>query len=195
MANFYNNGDCSINLQNCTGGEKCTTHDGVTTVCDPAGSAQRGQSCNLDSTGADNCTAGTVCTNEGNNLTQCRAFCQTDADCGAGSYCYFQLDSGSYSLCTQPCNAEPPAQQGCEAGLSCFAFYDEYTDCTSPGTGAPGDQCGSAFDCDTAETCIFSQGSGFCAQICQSVGDCPNGFGCYNVNGPDGTWPDYGYCD
>ena len=192
---------CTIVPQGgCPAGQKCTTHDSSTSICDPAGPSARGQACTV-ATGIDSCAAGSVCIDEGGGRSQCRAFCKSDGDCkDIRSYCSFTLGTGTYKLCTQPCNAIYPGA-GCAAGLGCFALnldlflLQERTDCGAPGPRSEGQACASARDCQGGMGCIGPAGAGLCRRICRR-GDsavCAAGTTCGDIPGFI-PWPNYGAC-
>lgn len=191
---------CSVTKQDCGQGSKCSTHDSRSSVCDVDGNADRGMSCVNTGNGSgpggpDDCSAGNVCVVESDTLNQCRAFCASDADCGPGSYCYYLLGKGPFQLCTQPCSALLPATSGCQTGLACYVFGDEYTDCKTPGKVGANGQCISTFDCRPGYTCVATTGAtGSCHQVCRFSNDCPSGTLCYDVQGSKGAWKTYGEC-
>lgn len=195
---------CSVTRQDCGAGSKCSTHDSRSSVCDVDGPAGRGLACTNIGMGAgaggpDDCTAGNVCVVESTTVNQCRAFCASDADCGAGSFCYYRLGDGAFQLCTQPCSALLPATNGCQKGLSCYVFGEEYTDCKAPGQVGANGSCASTFDCQPGYTCVATGGgggtsAGRCHQVCRFSNDCPAGTLCYDVQGNKGSWKNYGEC-
>ncbi|MCS6911924.1 MAG: hypothetical protein RMK29_10565 [Myxococcales bacterium] len=188
---------CSVVPQaGCPPGQKCTTHDALTTICDPTGMSLRGQSCTVMG-GVDSCAAGHVCIDEGGGLSQCRAFCRTSMDCGdPRSFCDFALGATmAFRVCTQPCNAIYPGV-GCSAGLACVAYGLERTDCQAPGPSDAGQPCISVRDCKGGMACIGPAGASVCRRICRR-GDpstCPAFHLCVDVQAGAFVWPTYGVC-
>lgn len=192
---------CSVTRQDCGAGSKCSTHDSRSSVCDVDGPAARGLDCTNIGSGAgaggpDDCTAGTVCVVESATVNQCRQFCASDGDCGTGSFCYYRLGEGRFQLCTQPCSALLPATNGCQHGLFCYVFGEEYTDCKAPGQVGANGSCASTFDCQPGYTCVSAgtSGAGRCHQVCRYSNDCPTGTLCYDIQGSKGAWRDHGEC-
>lgn len=188
---------CSVVPQaGCPSGQKCTTRDAMTTICDPAGMSLRGQSCTV-AAGVDSCSAGNVCIDEGGGLSQCRAFCRTSMDCGdPRSFCDFPLGAPmAFRVCTQPCNAIYPGV-GCSAGLACVAYGLERTDCQAPGPSDAGQPCSSIRDCKGGMACVGPAGASVCRRICRR-GDpsvCPALHLCVDVQAGAFVWPTYGVC-
>lgn len=189
---------CSLVPQGgCPAGQKCTTHDGTTTICDPNGMSMRGAACTTMGD-VDSCLASNICIDEGMMQTQCRAFCNTDAQCGPNSYCDLVLGGGAtFKLCTQACtNATYPGTMGgCRAGLSCRIFGQERHDCGAAGGGGNGAACTSAFGCQAGLTCINSK----CRRVCKKGDNTAcNGLASYScvggITSGGYTWATYGVC-
>jgi hypothetical protein len=176
----------------CPAGMKCTTHDSMTTICDPNGTSLRGAPCTVTGV-VDSCVAGSLCIDEGGSKSQCRAFCKTDAHCGANSYCDFTV--GSFKVCTQACNALPPGTAGCQGGLGCVVYGREHTDCQNPGMSDAGQPCASVRDCKGGMACI-GVGAALCRRTCRKGmnGDCPAGNLCVPVASGGYNWVTYGVC-
>lgn len=173
----------------CPAGQKCTTENGSTSVCDPAGPDARGDACTTTA-GVDSCAAGSVCIDEGKGQTQCRAFCVYDSDCGARSQCAYDVGT-RFSVCSQACNPIYPGA-GCHAGLGCYAFADEHTDCLPAGTSTRAAPCTSKLDCQGGMVCYGPLGASQCRRVCRK-GDssaCSGGDTCQGLIG----WSLYGLC-
>lgn len=169
----------------CPAGNKCTTIDYSSTVCDVDGQAPRGASCTQ---GPDSCKAGSLCYRDPtNSATQCRQFCGTDADCGPGTDCLIDLNAGrTLKVCTQAC--DPLNMGSCASGHACYLYGAEHSDCVAAGTKALNATCSNFFDeCMAGLTCI----AGRCRQVCKRTGgNCGAGLVCQPVD----KWAIYGAC-
>lgn len=188
---------CIISTQTgCPIGYKCTSHDALTTICDPDGTVMRAGICTRNkTTGAENCVAGQACTDEG-GIGQCRSFCNDNTQCGTRSYCEILLQTNGFKVCTNPCTALYPGA-GCAAGLGCYAYDFEHTDCKKAGTAAAGAPCAVPQDCQPGMTCLGPAGATRCRRICTKGfnGDCPVGQSCLAITYVNGMqWPTYGAC-
>jgi hypothetical protein len=177
----------------CPDGFKCTSYDYATTTCDVAGQAARGTSCNQV---PDSCQAGLLCVDESfgaGSPTQCRQFCAANSDCGTGSYCEIPLHGG-LALCTQAC--DPTASATCEAGLGCYLYGAEHSDCVKAGSVAAGGKCASFSDCQPGLFCSVSGGSGHCYPVCRRAnqGACGSGSTCTIIRDNTYQWQTYGVC-
>lgn len=185
---------CQLRPQGgCPAGFKCTTHDAVTTLCDPDGTNNLGERCTQRES-VDSCYAGGVCTLAAPMIGLCRAFCRTDSDCGTKSYCELPLGSMGIRVCTLPCNPFGTTA-GCPSATSCYAYGREHTDCRSVGTVATGQPCLRPEECQPGNSCIGA--SGACRKLCRRGinTDCPNLQRCYDIINDDNTsWPTYGFC-
>ena len=157
----------------CPAGLKCTTRDAKTTQCDPPGPDGRGQICTTTND-VDSCVTSTACIDEGMGKSQCRQFCRSDADCGARSYCMFNLDqAGNFKVCSQPCNAIYPGNAGCATGLGCCdgspscadGFICENMDCVPCGQAAGQPCCGEGSEDQCREGLLCN------GQACEACGD------------------------
>ena len=176
----------------CPTGLKCTTRDAKTTQCDPPGPDGRGQICTTTND-VDSCVTGTACIDEGMGKSQCRQFCRSDADCGARSYCMFNLDqAGNFKVCSQPCNAIYPGNAGCATGLGCYVNASERTDCKAPGTAGDNQPCTKSADCKPGMACYGPLGSSVCHRICQKGNPavCAGSDDCFALPG----FVSYGLC-
>jgi hypothetical protein len=190
---------CQITPQGgCAPGFKCTSRDGVSTVCDPDGNTARGLICTRRE-GVDSCYAGNACVQTdasgSSGIGICRAFCRTDTECGNRSYCEIQLaGTTGYRVCTQFCNA---LGAGCPSPLGCYVFEREHTDCRTAGTRGVGQPCFLSTDCQPGHACLGPAGAGACYRLCRfrTNGDCPNFQRCLDVENDDRTlWTSYGAC-
>lgn len=177
----------------CPAGFKCTTYDYATTTCDFVGQAARGSQCGQT---PDSCQAGLLCVNEsmgtGSAPTQCRAFCNTDQDCGPASYCDIALHGG-LALCTQAC--DPTVGTSCESGLGCYLYGAEHSDCVQPGTVAAGGACRAFSDCQPGLFCSITGGAGHCYPVCRrSTMACPAGSACTAIRDGNTQWQTFGVC-
>ncbi len=177
----------------CTTSQKCTTHDAVTTLCDPNGSVNRGERCTTQN-GIDSCYAAAACANAGGGIGLCRSFCRTDNDCGTRSFCELPLGTAGIRLCTQACNA---LGAGCPTGLACYAYNKEHTDCRLVGSAAEGQACVRPEDCQAGLACLGPLGGESCRKLCPrgNSATCAGTKICRDVTYSDGTvWPTYGVC-
>lgn len=192
---------CSIVPQGgCPTGQKCTTHDAKTSICDPNGTVARAKSCTYMGD-LDDCAAANICIVESMTVNQCRRFCKADGDCAnTRSFCDFDLDTmgGGASIvkvCTEPCNAIYPGA-GCGAGLACKVYGREHTDCQAAGSGGLNMPCGDALDCQGGLACIGPAGATVCRKVCPKGNStsCGSGNTCFNVQSGTFVWPLYGVC-
>lgn len=187
---------CQLTPQlGCPAGYKCTTHDAVTTVCDPDGNTNRGERC-TSRENVDTCFAGNVCTAAGPGVGICRAFCRTDSDCGGRSYCELPLGTMGQRVCSLPCNALGQTA-GCPMATSCYAYGREHTDCRLTGQKAPGQPCARPEECQPGSACLGPAGGETCTVLCRrnTTADCPSGKVCANIQNSDTTfWATYGAC-
>lgn len=182
--------NCQVLPQSgCPMGQRCNSKDGMTTLCQPVGTVPRGQRCNLQS---DDCEAGKTCADEGGGIGQCRPFCNGDADCGPLSYCDDSLPGGKYKLCTTPCTATYPGTKDCLAGLGCFVYKEEHTDCLKPGTRDVNQSCTKHTDCKSGMLCLASACHRTCRRGDRTV--CLTGEKCWDVVSGAYNWTFYGVC-
>lgn len=176
----------------CVASQKCTTHDAVTTLCDPDGNVNRGERCTVQAS-VDTCYAGNACANAGGGIGLCRTFCRTDGDCGTRSYCELPLGTAGVRLCTQSCNA---LGAGCPPGLACYPYDAEHTDCRLAGTALEGQPCSRPEDCQASMACLGPAGAERCRVLCQRgvSGGCQSPKVCSTVTYQGTPWPTYGVC-
>jgi hypothetical protein len=98
--------------------------------------------------------------------------CGSQADCMSGKC----TTVGAHKYCSQPC---PPV---CPTGTYCGLV--EGDPMCLPDLGQQCAQCKTATDCKapTDECLTAPLGDRFCARDCTTMGDCPNGFTCTDVD-------------
>jgi hypothetical protein len=197
---------CNVVAQSCGPGEKCTLSPSQGT-CEPDGTKSPGQGCGPST---DDCLHGNECTTE----RQCRAYCNSDADCkqppvAAGPTaepkniprCLFTTSSPTAKLCTVPCNPVTAAgATSCAGSLACEAFGNgsngilEATDCEPPGAGSNGATCVTNGDCAAGFGCFTFNGRSLCRLVCRAgnSADCSAlaGYQCRVVT----NWTMFGDC-
>ena len=111
-------------------------------------------------------------------------------------------------VCSRPCDPTGTGSVGCAAGLSCFIYGKETTDCACAGLGKLGAACSQNSGCDTEPgclggcraglSCIVPTGadagaSGTCRPVCTLAAPvCPTGTTCRVFDGS--TRLVYGFC-
>ncbi len=177
-------------------------------MCYVAGPGAPGQACATN----NDCSPGSQCFTFSAVACQvrtCLRFCQTDDACGeAGAYCNLPFQCGStFTACSRPCDPTGPGTTGCAAGLACFVYSDETTDCACPGLGVAGAACTQSQGCDGVSVCAGcapglscvvptggAAGAGICRPICSlEAAACPTGTTCRAFAGS--TRARYGFCE
>ncbi|HJX54247.1 MAG TPA: hypothetical protein VJ801_15885 [Polyangia bacterium] len=164
-------------------------------LCFPAGPMNPGDPC----TYTTDCLPGSecfefnapTCVTVAQPVKTCRQFCNIDSDCGAGS-CNSSVSckttSTSLHLCSRPCDPTGDATGGCAAGLLCFIYTGEVTDCACldrSRVGAVGVSCTTDENCQPGLMCVDRGGSKSCQTICQlSSPKCATGT-CTRLTNPD----------
>ena len=107
--------------------------------------------------------------------------CDSDEECASG-YC---IDTADGQVCTVPCVDECPDPewecrllpgQGADLVRLCVPVVQDL--CTP---------CGGDIDCGgLPDLCIDYEDGSFCGRACASEVDCPEGYGCEQVDGGDG---------
>ena len=95
----------------------------------------------------------------------CRAFCNTNADCGSRSFCELPLGTSGLMMCTQACNPVGIGA-GCPPGMACYVFDSEHTDCRLPGTAYEGQSASSQM---TARRALYAWVRRAPARVCMSA--------------------------
>jgi hypothetical protein len=155
-------------------------------MCFAAGPGVPGQACeqNWD------CAVRSQCFEMGRDVPGCAVktclrFCNADADCAeAGALCNTSLACG-LKVCSRPCDPRGAATTGCAAGLNCFIYSAESTDCACPGSrgaGVSGTACATDAQCGPGYLCVTPEGR--CHPVCRrSDGACPTGTTCTALSG------------
>ena len=192
-----------------TCGLLCSAGQPAVGMCYVAGPALPGQTC----TSNNDCSPGSQCftfSASGCPVMTCLRFCDSDAACGeAGAYCNLTIPCGTdFTACSRPCDPTGIGTQGCAAGLACYVYSDETTDCACPGLGTLGSACTQNQGCDgTTATCAgcgaglscvvpsgTTTGAGVCRPICSLAAPaCPSGTTCHAFAGS--TRLLYGFCE
>ena len=177
----------------------CDSQDRAKLVCVAPGLKNPGDLCN----DLSDCVPGAECFQfacAGTSVKTCRQFCNTDADCGAGSVCNLDISCPASAtrarVCTRACNPTGEATQGCVPGLRCFVYAGEITDCAcSPASriSGVGQPCTEEDDCLPGLTCVDQAGQKTCRALCMLVSPlCPSGTTCTPLSSP--VYRVYGAC-
>jgi len=180
-------------------------------MCYVAGTGKPGDPC----TGNGNCAPGSQCfTAAGCGATTCLRFCNhDDAMCGEqNAYCNVPIACGttpSFGACSRPCDPTGTGTIGCAAGLSCFVYAGETTDCACAGLGDVGAACTQNSGCNGETNCagcraglscvvptgsVAGASSGACRPLCTlAAPTCPTGATCHAFDGS--TRRIYGFCE
>lgn len=169
--------ECSIWLQNCPSGNKCTSLDAdgdwligdtrcVPVVPDPA---PAGAACSRPGPGeVDVCELGTVCWDTADDTAEgtCMPFCAgtlDDAFCSDPSYFCSVNGSGTFSLCIPRCDPLDPL--ACEDGRGCYRSSFSGFACEpdqSGDGGGPLETCSSDNECNPGSGCVDAEDVGLC---------------------------------
>ncbi|MBN2573473.1 MAG: hypothetical protein JXP73_02810 [Deltaproteobacteria bacterium] len=180
-------------------------------MCYAAGAGAPGDACASN----NDCAPGSQCftlSALGCSVMTCLRFCDhDDAACAeTGSFCNVPIACGStppFAACSRPCDPTGSGTVGCAAGLACFIYADETTDCACAGLGAAGAACTQNHGCNgepgcggcrAGLSCIVPAGSasGVCRPICDlnlAAAACPTGTTCNPFAGS--TRGQYGFCE
>jgi hypothetical protein len=195
-----------------TCGVLCTADAPALAMCYVTGTGKPGSSC---ATNAD-CGPGSQCftfTATGCNVMTCLKFCKDDPACGqTDAYCNVPISCGttpSFSACSRPCDPTLSTNNGCAAGLACFVYAGDTTDCACPGLGAVGAACSQNSGCNGEQNCSgcgaglscvilpaatdAGSGAGVCRPLCRLSGSaCPGGTTCHAFDNSSRKL--YGFC-
>jgi hypothetical protein len=193
---------------NQTCGLLCSPDQPAVGMCYAAGFGKPGDSCTNNS----DCAPGSQCFKAaGCAVLTCLRFCNGDAMCGEpDAYCNVPVPCGNtppFSACSRPCDPTGTGIAGSAAGLACFVYTGENTDCACAGLGDVGAACSQNSACAGAAgcagcraglSCIVPIGapasSGACRPICTLASPaCPTGTTCHAFDGS--TRRVYGFCE
>jgi hypothetical protein len=175
----------------------CKADGGTAGMCVASGNKPPGALCNAD------CTLGSECFNfecgSGTPIRTCLRLCKNDGECAPGR-CNTVIPCGttptSYRACSQACDPVGAAVAGCAAGLRCFMYTGEVTNCDCPGvkrTGVDGTPCDNSDTCRAGFFCITTAGTKTCRPLCRlDSPQCDPGLTCTKLVDPDFTI--YGAC-
>jgi hypothetical protein len=190
----------------------CKAGEPAVGMCYLAGAGQPGAACAKN----DDCVPGTQCfefSAVGCSVMTCLRFCNHDDNaCGeTNAFCNLPIPCGSGSTafltCSRPCDPTGTGTGGCAAGLACFVYKDETTDCACPGLGAVGAPCtqnqgckgdeANCAGCAAGSSCVVLTNAGTTAQVCRPICDlrtraCPSGTTCNAFSGS--TRGLFGFC-
>jgi hypothetical protein len=194
-----------------TCGLLCSADQPAVGMCYAAGPALPGQTCASN----NDCSPGSQCftfSAVGCQVMTCLRFCTSGAACGeTGAYCNVPIECGSdsFTACSRPCDPTGSGTGGCAAGLGCFVYSDETTDCACPGLGTLGAACtrnqgcsgeAGCAGCAAGLSCVFPTGAatetGVCRPICAldvNTPTCPTGTTCHPF--ANSTQLRYGFCE
>ena len=199
---------------NQTCGLSCSADQPAVGLCYAAGPGKPGDSCASNT----DCEPGSQCftfsaKSVGCSVMTCLRFCNNDDSmCGEqGAYCNVPIPCGNsepFLACSRPCDPTGTGSVGCAAGLSCFVYSKETTDCACAGLGDMGAACTQNSACDSEPSCtggcraglscVVPTGSGAgasgaCRPICTLAAPaCPTGTTCRAFDGS--TRLVYGFC-
>jgi hypothetical protein len=182
-------------------------------MCYLSGTEKPGAAC----TSNNDCVSGAQCftfTAVGCNVKTCLKFCSDDASCSeANAYCNTPISCGNapgIRTCSRPCDPTVTNNNGCAAGLGCFRYPKDATDCACPGFGVAGAPCTQnsgcndepgCLGCAAGLSCFLPQGTdagapvGVCRPVCKRAApSCPSGLTCYAFESPSEQPSSYGYC-
>lgn len=182
----------------------CDQNSQPKSLCFSAGTANPGESCTdtTDCVPGSACFEFNACSTAAQPRKTCRQFCNVDSDCGVGarSFCNTGVScdqtSTSFRLCSRPCDPTGDATVGCAAGLLCFIYSGEITDCAcldQSRVGTVGVSCAADENCQPGLMCVDRSGAKSCQAICRlDVSSCAAGKTCTQLTNPD--YQVYGAC-
>jgi hypothetical protein len=198
-----------------TCGLLCAENKPAVGMCYAAGFGKPGDLCAKN----DECAPGSQCfafTAVGCQVMTCLRFCNhEDAACGEqGAFCNVPIQCGStppFAACSRPCDPTGTGTLGCAAGLSCFVYANETTDCACAGLGGLGAPCNQSqgcngeancYGCAAGLSCVLPTNAtmGTCRPICRvAAPTCPTGTTCQAFADPVrqllGLPQLYGFCE
>lgn len=173
---------CDPWVQDCPRGQKCMPYsiDGSSswnaTKCTPIADDpnEDGEACSAFEGpfgGVDDCSAISMCfwVDAETNVGECVAFCVGTLEfpsCADGVTTCTLPSDGLPAVCLPLCD---PLAQDCAAGSGCYFVHDHF-ECdpdVSGASGAPGDACDAAGECDPGAVCVLGTAVPNCAtQTC-----------------------------
>jgi hypothetical protein len=192
-----------------TCGLLCSATEPAVGMCYAGGPGKPGDVCASN----NDCAPGSQCftfSAVGCQVMTCLRFCNhDDAACAeTGAFCNVPIACGTtppFLACSRPCDPTGAGTTGCAAGLGCFLYADETTDCACPGLGTAGASCTQNQGCNgevgcggcaAGLSCVIPTGatSGQCRPICTLASpSCPSGTTCTAFAGS--TRKVYGFCE
>jgi hypothetical protein len=183
---------------NQTCGILCRQDDSSIGLCEAAGTKAPGEICAT----ATDCAPGSQCLMDVCGVRTCRNLCREAADCSAGASCLTEVTCGAsmtptgVRICSQPCDPRGTAMNGCAAGLRCFLFGNEVTDCDCvepTRVGGDGVACENSNGCQPGFICVTMASTKVCRRVCRlDAPDCAAGLTCDRLTDP--TFSTYGAC-
>lgn len=186
----------------------CAQDQAAVAMCYLAGLGEPGDACTTSNDCAPNSQCFTFAA-DGCSVTSCLRFCVRDADCGqSDAYCNVPIPCGGTSAvamaCSHPCDPTLASGGGCAAGLACFVYAGQTTDCACPGQGGVGASCSQNSGCSgeagcagcaAGLSCVLPTGAstGACRPMCKLAAPaCPAGTSCHAFGSSSAQ--SYGYC-
>lgn len=188
---------CGTDNRTC--GVLCSADQAVS-MCYLAGPNAPGAAC----TSNRDCAPGTQCFPLGAiacPVMTCLKFCSNDSECGdSNAFCNVPIPCGrrTFRACSRPCDPTLASNNGCAAGLGCFVYSGETTDCACPGTGGTGAACTQNAGCASGLSCLLptspdAGATGVCRPVCKlAAPTCPSGTTCHAFE--DSSRRLYGVC-
>lgn len=198
---------CEPNMAaGCGAGNTCVLacdKDEAVTTCAPAGQKPPGEACGSDLECAPGSQCLMTCPAIDMARRTCLKHCTKNEDCGPGAFCSTNVPCGMSAtsgskVCSRPCDPRTPATSGCAAGLFCFLFDGEVTDCDCRAptrTGMDGAACNDDNACAPGFICVRAQMDGVraCRAVCRlDMPTCPAGRTCAKLTDPE--YLIYGAC-
>jgi hypothetical protein len=177
---------CGLDSRTC--GVLCSEDDdSAVSLCYLAGTGGPGALCisNRD------CAPGTQCfplSAGACPVKTCLKFCSSDSECGdSNAFCNLRIPCGdkTFLACSRPCDPTVTSNNGCAAGLGCFVYSGDTTDCACPGVGRAGAACIQNEGCAPGLICLIPKSpdagaTGVCRPVCKlDAPACPSGTSCH----------------